>query len=94
MSSREQYQVPNSQGFTTGASNNDGNSGGSSVMWYTCGDCAVRVPLEKGAPIRCQKCGARVLYKERTKRYVFLAYPIEDSELVGEKNLVLTTVWG
>lgn len=70
MSSREQYQVPNSQGFTTGASNNDGNSGGSSVMWYTCGDCAVRVPLEKGAPIRCQKCGARVLYKERTKRYV------------------------
>lgn len=70
MSSREQYQVPNSQGFTTGASNNDGNSGGGSVMWYTCGDCAVRVPLEKGAPIRCQKCGARVLYKERTKRHV------------------------
>ncbi|KAK1774890.1 hypothetical protein QBC45DRAFT_396630 [Copromyces sp. CBS 386.78] len=70
MSSREQYQVPNSQGFTTGASNNDSNSGGNSVMWYTCGDCAVRVPLEKGAPIRCQKCGARVLYKERTKRMV------------------------
>lgn len=42
------------------------DSGG--VMYYLCGDCAVRVPLEKGAPIRCQKCGARVLYKERTKR--------------------------
>lgn len=72
--SREQYQVP-----TTGS----GNAGGGSfsapaprdyagesggVMYYMCGDCAVRVPLEKGAPIRCQKCGARVLYKERTKR--------------------------
>ncbi|KAK4166715.1 DNA directed RNA polymerase [Cladorrhinum sp. PSN259] len=40
------------------------------VIYYICGDCAVRVPLEPSAPIRCQKCGARVLYKERTKRMV------------------------
>ncbi|KAL2132899.1 hypothetical protein VTI74DRAFT_3177 [Chaetomium olivicolor] len=77
--SREQYQVP-----TTGASQSVGGGSGYSapaprdyagdasggVMYYMCGDCAVRVPLEKGAPIRCQKCGARVLYKERTKRMV------------------------
>lgn len=70
--SREQYTVPTGSQQTFGA----GGSGGreyaaessNTVMFYTCGDCAVRVPLEKGAPIRCQKCGARVLYKERTKR--------------------------
>lgn len=75
--SREQYQVPTGSGSPSvgGGSFNapaardySGESGG--VMYYMCGDCAVRVPLEKGAPIRCQKCGARVLYKERTKRYV------------------------
>ncbi|KAK1755449.1 hypothetical protein QBC47DRAFT_401618 [Echria macrotheca] len=73
--SREQYQIPTGtqQSFTTG-----GGSGGreygvesrAGIMHYICGDCAVRVPLEKDAPIRCQKCGARVLYKERTKRMV------------------------
>ncbi|KAL2264124.1 hypothetical protein VTK26DRAFT_1993 [Humicola hyalothermophila] len=78
--SREEYQVP-----TTGSQSNVGGGSssynppaardyagesGGGVMFYTCGDCAVRVPLEKGAPIRCQKCGARVLYKERTKRMV------------------------
>jgi len=70
MSSREQYQMPNTQGgygAQGSTANRDfGPDGG--IMYYTCGDCAVRVPLEKGAPIRCQKCGARVLYKERTKR--------------------------
>ncbi|KAK3687577.1 hypothetical protein B0T22DRAFT_478881 [Podospora appendiculata] len=70
--SREQYQVP-----TGGKESFGGASGGTNFaaevhapIFYTCGDCAVRVPLEKGAPIRCQKCGARVLYKERTKRMV------------------------
>jgi len=78
--SREQYTVPttSSQSFggAGGGSGRDFGSGNrdfavesaGSVMHYKCGDCAVRVPLEKGAPIRCQKCGARVLYKERTKR--------------------------
>jgi DNA-directed RNA polymerase I, II, and III subunit RPABC4 len=78
--SREQYQIPTSGSPSVGAGSGatgtgsfnasaarDYDSGG--VMYYMCGDCAVRVPLEKGAPIRCQKCGARVLYKERTKRY-------------------------
>jgi DNA-directed RNA polymerase I, II, and III subunit RPABC4 len=74
--SREQYQIPTSGSpsvggtggsFNTSMAARDYDSGG--VMYYMCGDCAVRVPLEKGAPIRCQKCGARVLYKERTKRY-------------------------
>lgn len=69
--SREQYQVP------TGGSQSFGDSGAgrsfapvSTVIHYMCGDCSQRVPLEKGAPIRCQMCGGRVLYKERTKRMV------------------------
>ncbi|KAL2022847.1 hypothetical protein VTK56DRAFT_4378 [Thermocarpiscus australiensis] len=75
--SREQYQVPTGSsgaapsGFGSSFAPRDypGETSGG-VMFYVCGDCAVRVPLEKGAPIRCQKCGARVLYKERTKRMV------------------------
>ena len=78
--SREQYQVPTtgssgaqnpgagSFSVAPAASARDYSGEGGGVMYYMCGDCAVRVPLEKGAPIRCQKCGARVLYKERTKR--------------------------
>jgi DNA-directed RNA polymerase I, II, and III subunit RPABC4 len=76
--SREQYQVPTtgspaagSGSFSSAPAPRDYNAteaAGGGVMYYMCGDCAVRVPLEKGAPIRCQKCGARVLYKERTKR--------------------------
>ncbi|AEO66463.1 uncharacterized protein THITE_2114571 [Thermothielavioides terrestris NRRL 8126] len=78
--SREQYQVPTSSGTgaaaggasssynVPGAARDYAGESGGGVMYYLCGDCAVRVPLEKGAPIRCQKCGARVLYKERTKR--------------------------
>lgn len=76
--SREQYQVPTGSPSGAGAGGSSsfnvpaprdyaGESGGG-TMYYMCGDCAVRVPLEKNAPIRCQKCGARVLYKERTKR--------------------------
>ena len=80
--SREQYQIPTGSqasfsgggGGGSGAVTSSGGrnfgveSGGGATMFYTCGDCATRVPLEKGASIRCQKCGARVLYKERTKR--------------------------
>ncbi|KAK0637016.1 metallothionein-I transcription activator [Bombardia bombarda] len=71
--SREQYQIPtggSQQAFGGASGSRDFASESLGVMFYTCGDCAVRVPLEKGAPIRCQKCGARVLYKERTKRMV------------------------
>lgn len=56
------YNAPAARDYTS-----SGVDGGG-TMYYMCGDCAVRVPLEKGAAIRCQKCGARVLYKERTKR--------------------------
>lgn len=71
MSGDYQGQAGGSYGQGSGGGAFDSSSGGSSsVMHYICGDCAVRVPLEKGAPIRCQKCGARVLYKERTKRMV------------------------
>ncbi|KAK3352547.1 hypothetical protein B0T25DRAFT_567827 [Lasiosphaeria hispida] len=73
--SREQYQIPtgSQQTFTGGAGNTAATTSrefDTGIMYYTCGDCAARVPLEKGAGIRCQKCGARVLYKERTKRMV------------------------
>ncbi|KAI9825565.1 MAG: DNA-directed RNA polymerase core subunit rpc10 [Phylliscum demangeonii] len=40
------------------------------VIFYLCGECGDRVPLERGDPIRCKDCGHRVLYKERTKRMV------------------------
>ncbi|KAK0661615.1 hypothetical protein QBC41DRAFT_330204 [Cercophora samala] len=63
--SGQDYEAP-SGAFTQ----RDEIAAGSGTMIYRCGDCAVRVPLEKGAPIRCQKCGARVLYKERTRRMV------------------------
>ncbi|TKA43486.1 hypothetical protein B0A54_05268 [Friedmanniomyces endolithicus] len=37
---------------------------------YLCGDCDSKVVLKKTDPIRCKECGYRVLYKERTNRYV------------------------
>ncbi|KAK0627563.1 hypothetical protein B0T14DRAFT_563355 [Immersiella caudata] len=81
--SREQYTIPTGSQQTFGAGGSSGREYAAdsvgTVMYYTCGDCAVRVPLEKGAPIRCQKCGARVLYKERTKRCV-AAHPMVQFE--------------
>ena len=66
--SREQYQVPATGGTEQGAAPRNFDADPVTVMHYTCGDCAHRVRLEKGQPIRCGLCGARVLYKERTKR--------------------------
>jgi DNA-directed RNA polymerase I, II, and III subunit RPABC4 len=43
---------------------------GGPATQYLCGDCASKVELKKGDPIRCKECGHRVLYKERTKRFV------------------------
>ena len=37
---------------------------------YLCGDCDAKVVLKRSDPIRCKECGYRVLYKERTNRYV------------------------
>jgi DNA-directed RNA polymerase I, II, and III subunit RPABC4 len=41
------------------------------TVHYKCGDCDQDVPLKRGEPIRCRNCGHRVLYKQRTNRYVF-----------------------
>jgi DNA-directed RNA polymerase I, II, and III subunit RPABC4 len=50
---------------------------------YICANCASKVNLTKGDPVRCKECGHRVLYKERTRRMgkcgvihqvIFLAY--------------------
>ncbi|KAL1877757.1 DNA-directed RNA polymerase core subunit rpc10 [Paecilomyces lecythidis] len=69
--SREAYQVP-----SLGAQNAfgaDGLSGASAdgpAVTYLCGDCNSKVSLKRGDQIRCKECGHRVLYKERTKRWV------------------------
>lgn len=79
---REAYQVPTLQpgsggGTTTttttayGISSSGQDSSGGPTTQYLCGDCAAKVHLKKGDPIRCKECGHRVLYKERTKRYVW-----------------------
>ena len=66
--SREAYAPPTlqRQGSTFGVTSEiDGPS-----TQYLCGDCNAEVPLKKGDPIRCKDCGYRVLYKERTRRYL------------------------
>ncbi|KAI9735153.1 MAG: DNA-directed RNA polymerase core subunit rpc10 [Cirrosporium novae-zelandiae] len=66
--SREQYQVPNTSSFGAGSQVMYDQAG--PTVTYLCGDCAAKVPLKKGDPIRCKECGHRILYKERTKRMV------------------------
>ncbi|KIW37991.1 uncharacterized protein PV06_09967 [Exophiala oligosperma] len=73
MSGREAYQPPSSSyggggGFSAGLAANEA-VGGPAVQ-YVCGECAAKVSLTKGDAIRCNMCGHRVLYKERTKRMV------------------------
>ena len=53
-----------------GSSAGDAGGGGGPLTQYLCGECAAKVQLKKGDPIRCKECGHRVLYKERTKRLV------------------------
>ena len=67
--SREAYVAPTSTTFGIGATVAGGstNDTGPSTQ-YQCGECASKVQLKKGDPIRCKECGHRVLYKERTKR--------------------------
>jgi len=69
--SREAYQVPTQ----TPAPGREGGAFGAlsveeAAITYICGDCNAKVALKRGDPIRCKECGHRVLYKERTKRYV------------------------
>ncbi len=63
--SREVYAPPSLQ-----LSSSDGPASGGPSTQYLCGDCNSKVQLKKGDPIRCKECGHRVLYKERTKRWV------------------------
>ena len=70
--SREAYSPPPSQNFGGAAGAVAGTSAFSEgpITQYQCGECASKVQLKKGDPIRCKECGHRVLYKERTKRCV------------------------
>jgi len=36
-------------------------------MTYVCGECGHDAEVKLGEPIRCRKCGYRILYKKRTK---------------------------
>jgi DNA-directed RNA polymerase I, II, and III subunit RPABC4 len=37
---------------------------------YICGNCGSEVTIKPGDAIQCRDCGARILYKKRTKRVV------------------------
>ena len=37
---------------------------------YICGECNAKVTLRRSDIVRCNECGHRVLYKERTSRMV------------------------
>lgn len=81
--SREAYQVPaldNSQS-AFGNGGGGGGYGGSGAGYgnaqsavqavrYICGECDSKFSLPPNAPLRCTDCGHRILYKERTKRFV------------------------
>lgn len=94
--SREAYQVP-SLGAGAGSSSQnafgavDGAAGGAGaggaegpLASYVCGECSSRVSLKRGDQIRCKECGHRVLYKERTKRYVL--FPLWDGDPWGVRG--------
>lgn len=67
--SREAYNPPTVQQPIGGSFGSSETIAGP-VTQYLCGDCNSKVQLKKGDPIRCKECGHRVLYKERTTRYV------------------------
>lgn len=83
--SREAYQVPaldNQNAFGNGAGAGAGGAGGYAQpqvqsVRYICGECDAKFSLPPNATLRCTECGHRILYKERTKRFVlsfFLSY--------------------
>lgn len=84
--SREAYQVPSlggqnafgGGGAAGGATDGFAGSVDGPVVAYLCGECNSRVSLKRGDQIRCKECGHRVLYKERTKRFVHLSLSLFD----------------
>jgi len=70
-SSQQTNQQPYSA-FVAGRAAGDSSSG--PVTQYVCGECNSKVQLAQGDVIRCSNCGHRVLYKERTKRYVQMSW--------------------
>lgn len=78
---REEYQVPTSTGASTarGATHDVGRHEQRSIMTYLCGDCGGSVSLSKDAVVACPHCAGRVLYKERTKRFVFFGASLRSS---------------
>jgi DNA-directed RNA polymerase I, II, and III subunit RPABC4 len=79
---REAYQLPSQRESQSGSTNQQttsyttsygiqaGDSSAGPQVQYICGECNHKVSLGRGDAIRCKECGHRVLYKERTKRYV------------------------
>ncbi|RMZ92437.1 hypothetical protein DV736_g349, partial [Chaetothyriales sp. CBS 134916] len=73
-SQREAYQLParaqqtSSGGYTYGDA--AGDSSAAPLVTYKCGECDRDVRLAKGDTVRCEHCGHRVLYKQRTVRMV------------------------
>jgi DNA-directed RNA polymerases I, II, and III subunit RPABC4 len=76
-SAREEYQVPQVKNEGSGFGGQAplsqagrlANEEGPAAE-YICGDCAAKVQIKRKETLRCVECGGRVLYKERTKRYV------------------------
>jgi DNA-directed RNA polymerase I, II, and III subunit RPABC4 len=66
-----QQQTNNNTGFQITNQNTFEDTNRS--VKYLCGDCDAEVSLKRGDPIRCKECGYRVLYKQRTNRYVLLS---------------------
>lgn len=66
------YQPPTSTGGANqyAATGQNVYEDTSRPVQYRCGDCNAKVVLRRGDLIRCKDCGFRVLYKERTNRYV------------------------
>ena len=63
--SREEYQIP-----TADLPKHDA-APQPSRLCYICGDCGLKSSQHQTVPfLRCKECGCRILYKERTKRYV------------------------
>lgn len=86
MAAREAYQIPTAQQPSSSSNVFAQAAVDGPVINYLCGDCNAKVPLKRGDPIRCKECGHRVLYKERTKRFVSFTFFFETSLWKGHES--------